>query len=88
MTLAIPTVHLNGTSKEALLDQVYEAVEALHAAGRKLAAAAPNARDYYVQPNEAQPFTRAQTEHYARMTKLKEVIAELEQIGEGIVDQS
>lgn len=77
-----PTVHLNGTSKQALLDGYCDAIEALHEAGRKLAAAAPNGRDYYVQVGFA--INEAQREHAARMQKLRDVIAELEEIAESL----
>jgi hypothetical protein len=85
MTLQIPTVHLNGTGKDQLLEQVCEAVHALHEAGRALAAAAPNGRDYYLQTGDA--IGSAMKQHEARMTKLREIIKELETIGEGIADQ-
>ncbi len=44
-----PTVHLNGTSPQALLDAATEAREAVEAAVQKLRAVYPNARDYYPQ---------------------------------------
>jgi hypothetical protein len=76
--LAIPTVHLNGTSREQLLEGLSDAIHAMHEAGRALAKAAPNARDYYVQGAGA--INTALNQHEARMTKLREVIRELEQI--------
>lgn len=82
MTLAIPTIHLNGTSREALLEGYCEAVHALHEAGRKLAAAAPNGRDYY--PQAAGAINVAMDQHEARMTKLREIITELETIAEAL----
>ena len=82
MTLAIPTVHMNGTSREALVEGLCEAVHALHEAGRKLAAAAPNGRDYYVQGSAATGV--AMDQHEARMNKLREIITELETIAEAI----
>lgn len=85
MTLIKPTIHLNGTSREQLLEGYCDAIDALHAAGRKLAAAYPNGRDYYVQGPVAT--TRAMSQHEARMAKLKSVIAELEEIVMHIRDQ-
>ncbi len=82
MKLMIPTIHMNGTSREALLDAILEAVHALHKAGRKLAATSPNGRDYYPQGNAAT--SMAMDQHEARMNKLREVISELETIGEAI----
>jgi hypothetical protein len=49
MALAIPTIHLNGTSQESLISGYLDAITALHHAGSVLARAAPNMRDYYVQ---------------------------------------
>ena len=57
MTVIIPRIHLNGTSKGELLDQLKAADRALGAAEEALGRAAPNARDYYViEPN---PFEQA-----------------------------
>lgn len=82
--LAVPTVHLNGTSKEALLDQISDALAALAEAHSKLSAAAPNARDYYMQ---GLAFGRALSQHVGRVKKIQSVIAELQAIGEKIADQ-
>jgi hypothetical protein len=82
--LAVPTVHLNGTSKESLLGGYCEAIAALHDAGRWLAAASPNERDYYVRWGTFQPAIR---EHEARMNKLREIIKELETIAKHVSDQ-
>lgn len=82
MSLAIPTIHLNGTSRDELLKQQIEAIRAIRLATLALAAAAPNARDYYVQGNAAADIAREQ--HTARVAKLWEVIKELETIAESI----
>ena len=44
-----PTIHLNGTAKQDLLEERYEAIRACAALREALAKAAPNARDYYPQ---------------------------------------
>jgi hypothetical protein len=82
MTLMIPTIHLNGTSRESLVEALCEAHRALHEAGRKLAATVPNGRDYYPQPDGA--INKALDQHYARMAKLQEVIHEIETIAEAL----
>lgn len=86
--LAIPTVHLNGTSKDALVTQLCDAIDAIHAAGTALAKACPNGRDYYVQAEDVQTpgsaISRAMTQHEARMNKLREVATELETIAHAI----
>jgi hypothetical protein len=81
--LKIPTIHLNGTSKDALFQQVCNAIDAVHAAGDALAQATPNGRDYYPQGQEA--IYAAMRQHEARMTKLREVARELETIAQAIM---
>lgn len=83
MAIAIPTVHMNGTSKQVLQDRLGNAIDAIHVAGNMLAAAYPNGRDYYPQGNDA--IHEAMEQHDARMTKLREVAAELREILEGVV---
>ena len=80
--LAVPLVHLNGTSRAELLEGYSDAVRALHHAGRALAKAAPNARDYY--PLGPGAFAKAADQHEARMAKLREVINELEAVAMAI----
>jgi hypothetical protein len=80
--LAIPTVHLNGTSRDTLVEALCEAQAALDQAGRKLAAAAPNGRDFYPQGPGA--INVAMDQHEARMRKLREIVLEIEQIAEAI----
>ena len=70
MSLAIPTIHMNGTSKKALLTDYCDAIDALHEAGRKLAATCPNGRDYYTQGNTA--LGAALNQHENRMNKLRD----------------
>ncbi len=67
-----PIVHLNGTSADALLTQRYEAIDAIEAAGRALAAAAPNDRDYY--PDGPEACQRANAQHRERILALKSII--------------
>lgn len=83
--LIVPRVHLNGTSKQALLDQYSNAIVAIQDAGRKLALASPHGRDYYVI--DGNPIGTAMDQHAGRMAKLKEVADELEQIALTIMDQ-
>ena len=78
--LATPTVHMNGTSRDALLDQLFDAINAIHEAGKKLARACPNGRDYYTQGAAA--LNEALLQHEGRMAKLKSVTDELKEIAE------
>lgn len=77
-----PTVHLNGTSRESLLDDYRKATQSVIQATNVLCANAPNARDYYVQSADA--YTRARAEHMARVAALARVHEELVAIYEAI----
>lgn len=81
--MIFPTVHLNGTSQDELLDQLTTATQAIREAQKALANAAPNGRDYYVQ-SDPRAIYKAQDEHCARMQKLTDVLRELEEIAEHI----
>lgn len=80
--LHVPTIHLNGTSKDRLLEAIENAHAATLKAQEALAETAPNGRDYYPQGPDA--IFKAQDEHKARMRKLVEVQMELEHIAEAI----
>lgn len=80
--LAIPTVHLNGTSRQELLDQLITAGRAGREFTRALGQAAPNGRDYYLKAGSTYPIAHMQ--HLARLAKVQEVIKELETIAEAI----
>jgi len=81
----IPTVHMNGTAGEDLLDQYAGAVETLREAIDAVCDAGPNARDYYVQGADAA--LAAQREHETRVAAIKRVRDDLAAIVEGIQDQ-
>ena len=83
-SLTVPTVHLNGTSRDELLRQVQDAGQALWQAIDALAKAAPNARDYYPQGVVAYPAARG--EHDRRCQALRKVYHELTQLSEAIAD--
>lgn len=82
--MTIPTIHLNGTSGQELLDQVLNACHSLNTALSALDNAAPNGRDYYTQGPAALPM--AQNEHQARVTKVRGVLDEMQQLAEAIAD--
>jgi hypothetical protein len=83
--LVIPTVHLNGTSKEGLLEQWQTAQQAVTDAVRAVSENGPNARDYYVQDEAA--FRLAREQHITRLKMLEIVQSELVTIVEGIDEQ-
>lgn len=81
-TLCVPTLHLNGTSAVALIDQLLNAKDALEVAVGRLSEAFPNPRDYYPQGPEA--FNRAREQWKARLAKIEEVQAEIAAILEAV----
>lgn len=84
MTL-VPTIHLNGTAGEDLLDQYMRAASAVQKALDVVCAAGPNARDYYVQGPDVG--FAAQREHETRVKTLKSVRDELSMIVECVQAQ-
>ena len=79
-----PTIHLNGTSKQCLIDGYFDVVCALQAATGKVAEHAPNARDYYPQGPEA--YTIARAEHQSRLDRLWAIEREITEILEAICE--
>lgn len=82
--MIVPTIHMNGTSRQHLLDEVCAAGSALMNAMEALAKAAPNGRDYYPQGPEA--IKQAGIEHRERIAKVKEVYDEVQRLAEAIAD--
>ena len=74
--LQVPTVHLNGTSKDALVKNLENAYRALLEACRSLNETAPHGRDYCVQ-EDPEAFSKANEQYHARGRKLVEVMDEL-----------
>jgi Ser/Thr protein kinase RdoA (MazF antagonist) len=83
--LETPLVHLNGTSKKALLEQLQVAANSLYAARKSLYDASPHGRDYY--PKEAGAFKRAAEQHESRIKRLSSVYEELSALMEAVADQ-
>jgi hypothetical protein len=81
----IPTVHLNGTSKDELLDQIVKAAHAIREAQRWLGAAGPNGRDYYVQGEGAH--AAACAERNAWQADLRRIYDGLLAVHDGIEEQ-
>jgi hypothetical protein len=84
--LAIPTVHMNGTSKAELVEQLREAARAIRTAKDALAMSAPHGRDYYTQ-SDPSAIGKATREYAARQLKLAEVYSELEEIAIAVQNQ-
>lgn len=85
--MKIPTVHLNGTGKAGLLGELEQASVALREAVDTLGHCYPNMRDYYVQPGGEVNHRVAVDEHLARLTKLGDVLRELQELRLAISDQ-
>jgi hypothetical protein len=88
MSLELPTIHLNGTSKERLLEAINDAYWKIGEAQRALAETTPNGRDYYTPQRDYDRLAKATNEHYARMLKLADILKELEELAEGIDTQA
>lgn len=80
--MVVPTIHTNGTSREALLDQICNAGNAVRTAIDALCDAAPNARDYYPQGDNA--YQMSASEHARRVDALRAVLNELQDIAESV----
>lgn len=78
-----PTIHLNGTSREQLLEQVSETWRKLSVAMDALCQMYPNGRDYYQGPDAIK---QATAQHEAMKRKLREVMQEVQELGEAIAD--
>jgi hypothetical protein len=82
--MQLPQVNLNGTSRDALLDQYRDAYRAINDAIDALCKAAPHGRDYQTLP--AGSYNVAREEHDARLVKLGSIKAEIEAIAIHIQD--
>lgn len=82
MAISIPTVHMNGTGKDELLEQHIAVLEACRALTRALNAANPNGRDYY--PQGAGALSAALAQHAARLLQVQTIAREINEISEGI----
>ena len=83
--MMIPTIHMNGTSQEQLMDALSEAVFSVMSAMIALRDTEPNGRDYY--PQGATAITHALAEYHARLDRLRSVRAELIGIQEAIAER-
>lgn len=85
--MRVPSVHLNGTSKDELIRQLEEAGLAIRDAIEKLQGAAPHGRDYYVQDTTTKEnaYREAAEEHRSRLVRMKSVLEEVVLIHERLV---
>ena len=84
MQVITPIVHLNGTSRESLIDgllEVYNRLEGTREAWRR---AAPNGRDYYLEPGRLE---KAESQHRRRLEAIDHLQNDIEAEMNGISDQ-
>jgi hypothetical protein len=82
--MMLPTVHLNGTSKNELEKQALEAAEALAASLDALYRMTPHDRDYYVQTPQAGQLAR--DEHQKRCHVVLEVLEDVQALQRALAD--
>lgn len=85
--LITPRVHLNGTSKEDLLEALSTASDAIHSAIDAVAATVPNGRDHYNHPVR-HALTKALSQHDSRIERLASVRDEIHTLMEAICDHA
>lgn len=84
--MTLPTIHLNGTSKEALMTALTDASFALDAAYEVAKLSAPNGRDYYPQGPAA--LDAATKEHMARLNAIDAVKKQFDELASAIDSRS
>ena len=81
--MKLPTIHMNGSPRQMLLDEAETAYASMHDAIDAVRAMTVNGRDFYPQgPNAAQ---EAMREHERLIRQLCEARAEIEQYIEGLL---
>lgn len=74
--MQLPCIHLNGTSKKRLIDDLCEVSSRLESALEALRRASPNGRDYY--PFGPDALRAAEAEHLDRFRRLVAVKEEID----------
>lgn len=80
--MTLPTIHLNGTPKDRLIEDLCEASQALDLAYEAMKRTGPNGRDYYPQGPGA--LESAIDEHSDRLRRLDAVKREVDELIEAI----
>ena len=83
--MQLPCVHLNGSSRNSLVEQQCAVADVLRNALNEMANAAPNQRDYYPLGDIA--FATAKAEHIDRARRVQDVLNEVEELAESISKQ-
>lgn len=74
--MTLPTIHMNGTTKDALIESLCEASQTLDLAYQALKQTAPNGRDFYPQGPAA--LNAATDEHCDRLRRLDGIKKEID----------
>lgn len=85
MAYVVPMVHLNGTSRQSLIEQQKEIRSAAIVLLTALAGATPHDRDYY--PLGDGVGKQAREFHRAKMLAVKEIAEEAEKLALDIMDE-
>lgn len=85
--IAVPSVHLNGTSEKGLTDPIEKVRSHLRDAHDTLRHASPHMRDFYTQENASASFALASEQHFDRISRIEVLIEELETLQMAIQDQ-
>jgi hypothetical protein len=83
-TMQLPAIHLNGNTKQSLLDEVLDCRHAIDVAINVLCERGPNSRNYYVLADGPAAYDRAREEHIARIEKLRGLAREFDELVDGI----
>lgn len=84
--LIAPTLNLNGTSPEALLDQLHTAATAMNKAITAFAEATPHGRDFITAPSGA--LDAAREAHSRRMLAMRAIHSELMKVAADVAAQT
>jgi len=84
--LKVPTIHLNGTARDLLVEEYGNALSALEKARQALRAITVHGRDYYVQ-DTPRAIDFAIAEHAHRINRVQDVELEIQEILSKILDQ-
>ena len=79
-----PIVHINGTSRCDLLQQVLDVRSALSKVRDAMCAATPHARDYYVS-RDPDLYRKAREQHFKRLGLIEALFTEYETLAEKLV---
>lgn len=83
--LIAPTINLNGSNADRLIEDYINVMDAIRHAQELLAGIAPHGRDYQTAPVQEYPMAREQ--HHRRMTFLDAIRSDLELIALAVQEQ-